>query len=282
MSELCLTHVDHRYAGADRDAVTGVDLVVPDGSMTAVVGPSGSGKSTLLRVAAGLERPTAGRVRVAGVDVTEHPVEQRDLTVMFQRPHLFDHLDVTGNVAFAPRLAGLGRRAARRRARHWLDLVHLPDADRRRVGSLSGGQQQRVALARALAAERGLLLLDEPFSALDAELRGRMQDLLCEVRAEVSPTVLLVTHDLDEAGLADRVVVLVDGCASRPSPTSCTGAPPTSPWRAWSAASPSCRARCAAGPTTPPGARCPSTPPPGSPTVPPRCCCVARRSRWVR
>ena len=137
---------------------------------------------------------------------------------MFQHPLLFDHLDVAGNVGFAPRLAGAGRREARRCAREYLRLVHLEGFDRRSVGSLSGGQQQRVALARALAAERGALLLDEPFSSLDRELRASMHDLLVEVRAALAPTILMVTHDLDEAALAESTAVLIDGTVHQQAP----------------------------------------------------------------
>ncbi len=218
MSDLELRTVSHRYPGADRDVMRDVSLTVPDGHLVSVVGPSGSGKTTLLRVASGLERPLHGQVLVNGDDVTGLPTERRDLTVMFQDPHLFEHLDVGGNVAFAPRLSGSGRREARRCADRYLRLVHLEGMSGRAVASLSGGQQQRVALARALAAERGAMLLDEPFSSLDRELRSSMHDLLAEVRAALAPTILMITHDLDEAGLADSTVVLIDGQVHQHAP----------------------------------------------------------------
>lgn len=208
---LALEGVSHRYPGADRDSVGDIALQVPAGAMLALVGPSGSGKSTVLRVAAGLEQPREGRVLLGGRDVTALPPERRGLSVVSQRPHLFDHLDVTGNVAFGPRVAGASRREARTRAARYLDLVHLDGLGSRRPGQLSGGQQQRVALARALATGRDVLLLDEPFGSLDPELRGAMHGLLGELRAAVEPTLLLVTHDLDEAALAEQVGVLVDG-----------------------------------------------------------------------
>ncbi|GAB3038369.1 ABC transporter ATP-binding protein [Nocardioides flavus (ex Wang et al. 2016)] len=211
MSTLEVRDVWHRYPGADTPALRGASVAVADGEMVSVVGPSGSGKSTLLRVAAGLLRSTSGEVLVDGRDVADQPTERRDLTVMFQHPLLFEHLDVAGNVAFAPRLAGARRREARRCAQRYLRLVHLEGMGSRDVTSLSGGQQQRVALARALAAERGALLLDEPFSSLDRELRASMHDLLVEVRAALAPTILMVTHDLDEAALAESTVVLIDG-----------------------------------------------------------------------
>lgn len=218
MSTLEIRDVWHSYPDAGAPALRGASLTVADGEMVSVVGPSGSGKSTLLRVAAGLLRSTSGQVLVAGRDVADRPTEQRDLTVMFQHPLLFEHLDVAGNVAFAPRLAGSGRREARRCAQRYLRLVHLEGLDSRDVSSLSGGQQQRVALARALAAERGALLLDEPFSSLDRELRASMHDLLTEVRAALAPTILMVTHDLDEAALAESTVVLIDGTVHQHAP----------------------------------------------------------------
>ena len=211
MSGLELRGLQHRYPGADAPSVVGVDLVVPEGQMLAVVGPSGSGKSTLLRLAAGLETPAAGQVLLGGRDVTALPPERRGLSVVSQRPHLFDHLDVVGNVAFGPRVSGTPRREARARASRYLRLVHLDGLERRRPGQLSGGQQQRVALARALATGREVLLLDEPFGSLDPELRAAMHELLVELRAAMAPTVLMVIHDLDEAALAEQVGVLVDG-----------------------------------------------------------------------
>lgn len=220
MSTLEIRQVRHRYAGAASDTLHDVSLSVGDGQMVSIIGPSGSGKSTVLRVAAGLEPATAGHVLVDDVDMAGRPTERRDLTVMFQEPLLFDHLDVAGNVAFAPRLSGASRREARLCAQRYLRLVGLDGLEDRRVGSLSGGQQQRVALARALAAERGALLLDEPFSSLDRELRTSMHDLLGEVRAAIEPTILLVTHDLDEAALADSSVVLIDGRVHQQAPMS--------------------------------------------------------------
>ncbi|MFC6286130.1 ABC transporter ATP-binding protein [Nocardioides sp. GCM10027113] len=211
MSTLELSGIAHRYPGAARDTLTGVDLRVPEGEMLAVVGPSGSGKTTLLRVAAGLEPATAGTVSIDGREVGHLPPEERGLTVMFQQPHLFRHLDVLDNVAFGQRVRGRPRREAREAAARYLDLVHLGALARRRVRNLSGGQQQRVALARALATERDILLLDEPFASLDPGLRQSMHQLLDEVRAALAPTIVMVTHDLDEAGLAERVAVVGGG-----------------------------------------------------------------------
>ena len=208
---LSLCSITHRHPGAGQPTLAEVDLEVRDGEMVAVLGPSGSGKTTLLRVAAGLEPPESGDVLLDGTSVLDVPPERRDLTVMFQKPHLFPHLSVLDNVAFADRLRGRGRADSRAAAQRYLELVHLGDLGRRRPRQLSGGQEQRVALARALAAGRRVMLLDEPFSALDTSLRTSMHQLLGEVRAALDPTIVIVTHDLDEAGLADKVAVLVEG-----------------------------------------------------------------------
>ncbi|MGI8614429.1 MAG: ABC transporter ATP-binding protein [Nocardioidaceae bacterium] len=211
IAALRLSSITHRHPGADQPTLADVDLEVQNGQMVAVLGPSGSGKTTLLRVAAGLERPEAGDVLLDGASVLDVPPERRDLTVMFQKPHLFPHLSVLDNVAFADRLRGRSRTQSRATSQRYLDLVHLSDLGRRRPRQLSGGQEQRVALARALAANRRVMLLDEPFSALDTSLRTSMHQLLGEIRAALDPTIVIVTHDLDEAGLADRVAVLVEG-----------------------------------------------------------------------
>lgn len=208
---LRLSSITHRHPGAEQPTLADVDIEAHDGELVAVLGPSGSGKTTLLRVAAGLERPESGDVQLDGTSVLGVPPERRDLTVMFQKPHLFPHLNVLDNVAFADRLRGRSRSQSRVAARRYLDLVHLGELAERRPRQLSGGQEQRVALARALAAGRRVMLLDEPFSALDTSLRKSMHQLLGEVRAALDPTIVMVTHDLDEAGLADRVAVLVEG-----------------------------------------------------------------------
>lgn len=210
-SALEVTGLTYAHPGAGRPTIADVDLRVGAGAMTAVVGPSGSGKTTVLRLVAGLLAPDAGEIAVAGASVLDRPPERRGMTMMFQKPHLFPHLNVLDNVAFAARVAGRPRAQARESAQRYLSLVHLGDLGRRRTRELSGGQEQRVALARALAAEPEVLLLDEPFSALDAELRASMHELLGEVRAALGPTIVMVTHDMSEAALADRVAVLIQG-----------------------------------------------------------------------
>lgn len=206
VTDLTFTHPGNVHPTVDH-----VSLTLLAGQMMALVGQSGSGKTTVLRLVAGLDTPDRGCVRLHGTDVSDLPPQQRDMTMMFQRPLLFPHLNVLDNVAFSDRVAGMPRTQARDRATRYLDMVHLAGFGNRRTASLSGGQEQRVALARALASQPGLLLLDEPFSALDAAVRHDMHTLLAEVRAVLEPTTLIVTHDLDEAALADTVAVMSAG-----------------------------------------------------------------------
>ena len=211
-ADLVLDGLDKRFPGSPTPALHRFSLTVAAGTCTAVLGPSGSGKSTLLRIIAGLEEPDAGAVRIGGRDVAGVAAERRGVGMVFQRSLLFPHLSVLDNVAFSDRISGMSRGAARTRAGEYLDMVQLQGFGDRRVGELSGGQEQRVAIARALAAEPAVLLLDEPFSALDPALRSDMHDLLEAVRATVSPTIVLVTHDRDEAARAsDRIALLEHG-----------------------------------------------------------------------
>lgn len=211
-SAIALRQVTKHFVDRQSAALVGVNLDVLPGTCTALLGPSGSGKSTILRIIAGLENPSGGQVLLNGRDITGVLPEKRNVGLVFQRPLLFPHLSVIDNVAFADRAAGRPWRIARERALPYLDMVQLADLGRRRVGSLSGGQEQRVALARALAAQPTILLLDEPFSALDAELRHEMHELLADIRRQLAPTVVLVTHDRDEAAtVADRIAVIENG-----------------------------------------------------------------------
>ncbi len=211
-ADLVLSGLTKTFAASTAPALDDLSLTVAAGTCTAVLGPSGSGKSTLLRVIAGLESPDRGTVAIAGRDVAAVAAEQRGVGMVFQRSLLFPHLSVLDNVAFSDRVSGMPRARARERAERYLDTVRLAGYGRRRVGELSGGQEQRVAIARALAAEPAVLLLDEPFSALDSALRADMHDLLEAVRADVAPTILLVTHDRDEAArVADRIALVEHG-----------------------------------------------------------------------
>ena len=193
-------------------AVKDVSLSVAAGETLTLLGPSGCGKSTVLRCVAGLERPDAGGVEVAGRDVTALPPEARHVGLVFQDYALFPHLSVLGNVTYGPRMRGAVRAVAEAQAREVLALVGLEALTSRRVTQLSGGQQQRVALARALATGAGLLLLDEPLSNLDEQLREELRSELRALFARVGAGVLLVTHDQREAlALSDRVAVMRSG-----------------------------------------------------------------------
>jgi taurine transport system ATP-binding protein len=198
---VALDGVEHRYG--DVTAVGPVSLTVPAGEFLVLVGASGSGKTTLLRLIAGFEQPTAGTVRTAG----RPPVPGRGAGLVFQQPRLFPWKTVGGNVALALRYAGVPVTAER--VAELLSRVGLRDVAHRRTWQISGGQQQRVAIARALAVENPLLLLDEPFAALDALTRERLQEDLRRVSAESGRTCVFVTHSVDEAVfLGSRVVVL--------------------------------------------------------------------------
>ncbi|MDH6219282.1 ABC transporter ATP-binding protein [Streptomyces pseudovenezuelae] len=196
----------------ERAVLDAVGLDVAEHEIVCVLGPSGSGKSTLLRAVAGLQPLTAGRVLLDGRDQAGVPAHRRGVGLMFQDHQLFPQRDVGGNVAFGLRMHGAAKGEQAERVRELLDLVGLPGAGRRAVGSLSGGEQQRVALARALAPRPRLLMLDEPLGQLDRSLRERLVVELRELFGRLGTTVLAVTHDQGEAfALADRVVVMRDG-----------------------------------------------------------------------
>jgi thiamine transport system ATP-binding protein len=199
-----------------RTVLDRVSLDVAAGSIVAVQGPSGSGKSTLLAVIAGLLAPQAGTVALDDVDVTNTPVHRRGIAMVFQRPALFEHLDVAGNIGYGLGL-GVGRahrvdRATRAaRVAELLDLIGMAGFEQRSVATLSGGEAQRVALARALAPRPSVLLLDEPLSALDEDLRHQLAVDLVAILAAERCTTIHVTHDRGEAAtIADRVVELAE------------------------------------------------------------------------
>lgn len=177
----------------------GVDLEVPDGKSAFLLGPSGSGKSTLLRCIAGLEPDYTGQVHVAGARIDELPAHQRGVGLMFQEPALFPHLDVAGNVAFGLRYAGVPAKEHRAEVAKWLGMVGLADRARSSVDELSGGQRSRIALARTLAARPRAVLLDEPLSGLDPELRRDLGARLKALLSEQGIPALWVTHDPEEA-----------------------------------------------------------------------------------
>ncbi len=196
-------------------ALDDISLEIPDGSLTALLGPSGSGKTTLLRIVAGLEYadPGSGRVLFHGEDVTEVPAGKRGVGFVFQHYALFKHMTVADNIAFGLTVLPGSKRPSKgdidSRVKELLHLVKLDGLDKRRPHELSGGQRQRVALARALAIRPKVLLLDEPFGALDAQVRKDLRRWLRQFHDEIGLTTLFVTHDQEEAlELADQVVVM--------------------------------------------------------------------------
>ena len=187
-------------------------LEVPNGSLTALLGPSGGGKSTLLRVIAGLETPDTGTVEIDGEDLTGVPVRKRGIGFCFQHYAPFRHLTVRRNVAFGLEVRRLPKAAVRAKVDELLDLVKLTAFADRYPSQLSGGQRQRMALARALAIEPRVLLLDEPFGALDAQVRKQLRLWLRELHSKINVTTVLVTHDQEEAmEVADRLAIINDG-----------------------------------------------------------------------
>ena len=197
-------------------ALHGVSLDIAAGELVALLGPSGSGKTTLLRILAGLDEPTSGRVLFDGEDALKLTVQERNVGLVFQNYALFRHMTVLENIGFGLRVRPWSRRPSRkeirRRALELLDLVQLSGLDKRFPSQLSGGQRQRVAFARALAIEPRVLLLDEPFGALDAKVRRDLRRWLLEMHNKTGHTTVFVTHDQEEAlELADRIVVMSEG-----------------------------------------------------------------------
>jgi len=193
-------------------ALDGVDLSVETGQLTALLGPSGGGKSTLLRIIGGLEEPDAGHVVIDGIDSTVLPAQRRNVGFVFQHYAVFKHLSVYRNVAFGLEIRKRPKEEVRRRVTELLELVHLGQFADRLPSQLSGGQRQRMALARALAVEPKVLLLDEPFGALDAQVRKELRDWLRRLHDEVHVTTLFVTHDQEEAlEVSDELVVINAG-----------------------------------------------------------------------
>lgn len=193
-------------------AVHDVSFSVKQGEFITLLGPSGSGKSTILRLISGLETPDSGVIEVNGVDVTRIPVQERRVGFVFQHYALFRHMTILDNVAFGLKVRGVDRKTRHDKAAELLGLVGLGGLGHRMPPQLSGGQRQRVALARALAPEPGLLLLDEPFGALDARLRKELRSWLRQLHDRIKLTTLLVTHDQDEAlELSDKVLVVNRG-----------------------------------------------------------------------
>jgi sulfate/thiosulfate transport system ATP-binding protein len=210
-------HIVKRFG--DFTALDDVSVEVEAGSLTALLGPSGSGKSTLLRVIAGLERPDAGQVCLEGRDVTGVPPQERGVGFVFQHYAAFKHMTVAENVAFGLRIRRRPRAEIRQRVAELLELVQLSRLGNRYPAQLSGGQRQRMGLARALAVDPKVLLLDEPFGALDARVRKELRGWLRRLHDETHTTTVIVTHDQEEAmDVADRVVVMNAGRVEQIAP----------------------------------------------------------------
>ncbi|MGC5031387.1 sulfate/molybdate ABC transporter ATP-binding protein [Micromonospora sp. DT229] len=205
-----IVNVGKRFG--DFVALDDVSVSIPSGRLTALLGPSGGGKSTLLRIIAGLERADTGKVEIEGVDATGLPPQKRNVGFVFQHYAAFKHLTVRRNVAFGLEIRKRPKDEIRRRVDELLALVHLGQFAERLPAQLSGGQRQRMALARALAVEPTVLLLDEPFGALDAKVRKELRDWLRRLHDEVHVTTVFVTHDQEEAlEVADEIVVINEG-----------------------------------------------------------------------
>jgi sulfate transport system ATP-binding protein len=207
---IVVEHVSKRFG--DFQAVGQVDLEIESGSLVALLGPSGSGKSTLLRLIAGLDMPDTGRIWLTGEDATDRSVQDRNIGFVFQHYALFKHLTVRRNIAFPLEIRKVPPAKVKARVQELLELVQLDGLGDRYPSQLSGGQRQRVALARALAVEPKVLLLDEPFGALDAKVRKDLRAWLRRLHDEVHVTTVFVTHDQEEAmEVADKIVVMNKG-----------------------------------------------------------------------
>ncbi len=205
---LAVDRITHAYAGAP--AVSDVSFSIAPGSISAILGPSGCGKSTMLRIIAGLIRPGSGTIRIGGRDVSATPARERRVGMVFQNYALFPHMTVRENIGYG--LSSLARNEREARVAQLLSLVRLANFGDRLPRQLSGGQQQRVAVARALAPRPAILLLDEPFAALDRALRADMQFEFVRLQRELGITTILVTHDQEEAqAVADTLIVMNAG-----------------------------------------------------------------------
>jgi len=212
MTAVRLDKLSKVYPHSEVGAVSDLSLEVKSGELVALLGPSGCGKTTTLKMIAGLISPTRGDIKFNDRTVVHIPPERRGVAMVFQKPLLFPYMTIAENVGFGPRMRGEKPAAIQSRVKEMLDLVRLPEMELRRPNQLSGGQEQRVSLARGLIIQPQVLLLDEPLSQLDANLRIEMRELILRIQRKLGITTIFVTHDQEEAVmLADRIALLFEG-----------------------------------------------------------------------
>ncbi|WP_110514917.1 ABC transporter ATP-binding protein [Herpetosiphon llansteffanensis] len=210
MSYLQLDQLTKSYA--KQTILQNINLKLKQGEFLALLGPSGSGKSTILKILAGIEAPDAGEIRLAKRLLNPVAAHQREIVLLFQQPYLFPFLSVAENIGFGLKARKVAKKLIDQKVAELLDLVELSGMQQRKPQQLSGGQQQRVALARALAVQPKVLLLDEPLSSLDPEIRVSLQGVIARLHRELQMTTIIVTHDLSEAlALAERTALLING-----------------------------------------------------------------------
>ncbi len=212
MTRLVLEQLWKTFPAQAAPVIAGLSLDVHPGELMALLGPSGSGKSTMLKLIAGIEMPDAGDIRCDGESLLPVPANRRGTVLMFQQAYLFPFMTIADNIAFGLKVQHMPAHQIKAEVARMLDLVELPGIEHRYPAQLSGGQQQRVALARALVVQPRVLLLDEPLSSLDSEIRITLQETIRRIQRELRITTVLVTHDLGEVmAMADRVALLLDG-----------------------------------------------------------------------
>lgn len=212
MTQVNLISLTKQYPNQPAPVIQDFSINVHSGEMVGLLGPSGSGKSTLLKLIAGIERPNAGEIQFDGRSILNLPPNKRGAIFMFQKAYLFPFLNVTENIGFGLKVQGASGENIKKEVSKMLDLIGLPGIELRKPGQLSGGEQQRVALARALVTRPKLLLLDEPLSSLDSEVRLNLQEAIRNIQRELGITTILVTHDLGEAmAMSDRLALLDKG-----------------------------------------------------------------------
>ena len=212
MTTVNIVSLNKTYPNQSAHVLKDFSLSVLDGEMVALLGPSGTGKSTLLKLITGIERPDSGDIQFDGSSILNIDPNKRGAVLMFQKSYLFPFLNVEDNIGFGLKVQGASSQTIRAEVKRMLDLIGLPDIERRRPGQLSGGEGQRVALARALVTNPKLLLLDEPLSSLDIEARMNLQVAIRNIQRDLGVTTIFVTHDLGEAmAMSDRMALLLNG-----------------------------------------------------------------------